>query len=80
MGGGLGGFGGLMKGFGGPDVVEVQDVTVVQENTYVDVDNTTYIDDNTTVLISKLGLRIGVSLVPEVDIFDYCFLLLVEDA
>jgi hypothetical protein len=29
--------------------VEVQDVTVVQENTYMDVDNTTYIDDNTTV-------------------------------
>jgi hypothetical protein len=49
MGAGLGGFGGLMKGFGGPDVVEVQDVTVVQDNTYVDVDNTTYIDDNTTV-------------------------------
>ena len=37
-GGGFGGFGSLMKGFGGPPVVE---------NITINEDNTTYVDDDT---------------------------------
>jgi len=40
-----GGFGGLMKGFGGPDVVDVTNVTV-DENVTVD---TTYVDNNNNI-------------------------------